>query len=203
MMSLVCMQTTRFDLLRHGEPVGGSKYRGNRIDDPLTEKGWRQMWAGVGEQETWDVVVSSPLLRCADFAKRLSKQREIPLVMDERFREIGFGAWEGKTKQELRNERHAEFEAFYADPVNNTPEGAEPVPVFFSRIADALDDLRSQHAGKKVLLVAHAGVIRAAVTHVIGAPVGCMYQLNVLNGYVSRIGFAGNQGRLERLNVRL
>ena len=39
---------TIIDLLRHGEPLGGSRYRGNRIDDPLTEKGWRQMWRGIG-----------------------------------------------------------------------------------------------------------------------------------------------------------
>jgi len=31
--------TTTIDLLRHGEPVGGKRYRG-QIDDPLSEKGW-------------------------------------------------------------------------------------------------------------------------------------------------------------------
>ena len=33
---------TRIDLIRHGEPVGGRRYRG-QIDDPLSEKGWKQM----------------------------------------------------------------------------------------------------------------------------------------------------------------
>ena len=41
------MQTT-IDLIRHGEPVGGRKYRG-QTDDPLSEKGWAQMWAAVGD----------------------------------------------------------------------------------------------------------------------------------------------------------
>jgi alpha-ribazole phosphatase/probable phosphoglycerate mutase len=33
---------TTLDLLRHGESVGGRKYRG-QTDDPLSEKGWAQM----------------------------------------------------------------------------------------------------------------------------------------------------------------
>ena len=37
---------TLIDMIRHGEPVGGRRYRG-QIDDPLSEKGWRQMWAAV------------------------------------------------------------------------------------------------------------------------------------------------------------
>ena len=34
---------TTIDLIRHGEPVGGRRYRGGRMDDPLSEKGWAQM----------------------------------------------------------------------------------------------------------------------------------------------------------------
>ena len=39
---------TTIDLIRHGEPVGGRKYRG-QTDDPLSEKGWEQMWKAVGD----------------------------------------------------------------------------------------------------------------------------------------------------------
>jgi len=56
--------TTTLDLMRHGEPVGGRRYRG-QIDDPLSEKGWAQMQAAVGEKVPWTRVVSSPLLRVA------------------------------------------------------------------------------------------------------------------------------------------
>ena len=39
--------STTLDLMRHGEPVGGRKYRG-QIDDPLSEKGWAQVRAALG-----------------------------------------------------------------------------------------------------------------------------------------------------------
>ena len=43
---------TIIDLIRHGEPEGGRAFRGHSIDDPLSEKGWQQMW---------DVLAKSPL----------------------------------------------------------------------------------------------------------------------------------------------
>ena len=51
--------STVIDLLRHGEPLGGRRYRGQR-DDPLSEQGWRQMRASVGGYREWQAVVSSP-----------------------------------------------------------------------------------------------------------------------------------------------
>ena len=39
---------TTFDLLRHGEPVGGRMLRG-RTDHPLSERGWQQVTEAVTE----------------------------------------------------------------------------------------------------------------------------------------------------------
>jgi len=36
---------TTIDLLRHGEPEGGVRYRGDGVDDPLSARAWKQMWA--------------------------------------------------------------------------------------------------------------------------------------------------------------
>ena len=40
---------TVIDLIRHGEPEGGKRYRG-QIDHPLSATGWQQMWDAVGAQ---------------------------------------------------------------------------------------------------------------------------------------------------------
>ena len=71
---------TVIDLLRHGEPVGGRRYRGQQ-DDPLSDTGWAQMRTSCAEQ-SWDAVVSSPLQRCARFAEELVAGAETPLVVD-------------------------------------------------------------------------------------------------------------------------
>ena len=91
---------TTLDLIRHGEPVGGRKYRG-QIDDPLSEKGWAQMQAAVGNYVAWSRVISSPLLRCRAYAEALAAQHNLPLTFEARFKEVGFGVWEGKTAAEI------------------------------------------------------------------------------------------------------
>lgn len=40
---------TRFDLIRHGEPEGGRKFRGS-TDHPLSQDGWAQMRYAVQDK---------------------------------------------------------------------------------------------------------------------------------------------------------
>jgi len=103
--------TTTIDLMRHGEPVGGRKYRG-QLDDPLSEKGWQQMRAAVGEHSPWQHIVSSPLQRCQAFALEMARSQNLPLSFDARFMEVKFGVWEGKTAEQLRAQDPQVIERF-------------------------------------------------------------------------------------------
>ncbi len=62
------------DLIRHGEPQGGMRYRG-QLDDPLSELGWQQMRNATANVQPWEHIVSSTLSRCADFAKELADKQ--------------------------------------------------------------------------------------------------------------------------------
>jgi alpha-ribazole phosphatase len=187
------MIQTTLDLIRHGEPVGGSKYRG-QVDDPLSDKGWQQMRAAVGEHCPWHAVVSSPLCRCADFATELAQRHGLPLSLDERFKEIGFGDWEGCTKDEITAAAPQALQDFYADPVAHRPPGAELLAGFGERVVTAWSQVMQEHAGRQVLLVAHAGVIRVLVCHVLGAPVEHMFRIQVPNAAITRIRVDGEGG---------
>jgi len=94
------MASTYFDFVRHGEPVGGNKIRG-QSNDPLSERGWQQMRAATGTACRWDRVVTSPLVRCYDFARDVASTFGLPLQTDERLKEIGFGSWEGQSHRDL------------------------------------------------------------------------------------------------------
>lgn len=180
------MPITIIDLLRHGEPVGGRRYRG-QIDDPLSEKGWREMWHAVSGETPWQHIVSSPLRRCRDFAGSLSDKLQIPVEYDERLKEVGFGVWEGKTADELRAEDPDILNRFYHAPIEHRPTRAEPLDQFSARVNAALDQSILRHAGKHLLIVAHAGVIRAVLTRVMGAPLASMYRLSIASASISRI----------------
>jgi len=178
---------TIIDLIRHGEPEGGRAYRGHNIDDPLSEKGWRQMWAAVGEQVPWSHIISSPLIRCRHFAEMLAEKYSLPISIDDRFKEVGFGSWEGRTPDQIKADNIDEYTAFYKDPVNARPPGAEDLGDFISRVSSAYDEVSKKFSGQRILVVSHAGVIRAVIAHTLQAPSLSMYRIKVHNAGITRI----------------
>ena len=177
---------TVIDLLRHGEPVGGRRYRGQQ-DDALTELGWEQMWQSVGECDAWQQIVSSPLQRCHAFASALGERIGAPVHSESRFAEVGFGDWEGKSRAELEQLDPGQVGRFYQDPINNRPPGAEPLEDFVERVSGGFTKLLANYPGQSVLVVAHAGVIRAILTHVLVMPPAAMYRIHVANAGITRL----------------
>ncbi len=178
--------TTLIDLLRHGEPVGGSKYRG-QTDDPLSERGWAQMRAAVGDHRPWDAILSSPLSRCRAFSEELAARHGLPLEFDERLMEIGFGAWEGRTAEELMHDDPDRLARFWLDPLNNAPPGAEPLARFRERIDGVWEDVLARHRGRHVLVVCHAGVIRLCVARALDMPLDRLFRIQVPNAGLTRV----------------
>ena len=158
---------TKIDVIRHGEPEGGRRYRGYGVNDSLTEKGWQQMWESIPEQVPWDIIVSSPLARCLDFAQALAESANIPCIVEDDVKEIGFGVWEGLTPEEILADDGEALNHFYTDPVHNRPEGAEGLEEFSQRVWDAYLSIASTHEGKHILIVGHAGVVRAISANVL------------------------------------
>jgi alpha-ribazole phosphatase/probable phosphoglycerate mutase len=181
---------TTIDLIRHGEPVGGRKYRG-QIDDPLSEKGWSQMREAIADHCPWDSIISSSLSRCSAFAEELAQRHQRPLSIDERLMEIGFGEWEGATASELMEQQADILMKFWSDPVNNTPPGAETLTAFRDRVIAAWNDILQNHANQHVLLVGHAGMMRMIIRHVLDMPLDKMFRIQVSNACISRIQIDG------------
>jgi len=176
------------DLLRHGEPEGGQRYRGCGIDDPLSETGWAQMRAAVGKvSEPWDHIITSPMRRCREFAEALSHERSLTLSVEQDLREVGFGSWEGRSPEAIKAEAIDEYLAFYSDPAVARPEGAEPLEDFAARVRHALTGLTERHGGEHLLVVAHSGVIRAAITHAMDVPAAALYRLRMPYAALTRL----------------
>jgi alpha-ribazole phosphatase/probable phosphoglycerate mutase len=179
------MQYTLIDMLRHGEPVGGRRYRG-QTDDPLSGKGWRQMRAATAGERPWTAIVSSPLSRCRAFAEELAAETGLPLSFDERLKEVGFGVWEGRTPDEIKAESPEAVFDFKRDPVGNRPDGAEDLDAFHDRVSAVFEALLAQHAGGHVLVVAHAGVIRMVMCRVLGLAPARAYRIQIGSAGLAR-----------------
>ncbi|MFP4147520.1 MAG: histidine phosphatase family protein [Halorhodospira sp.] len=184
-------QETWVDLIRHGEPEGGRRYRGNQ-DDPLSARGWEQMRAAPVEPELLTRVVTSPLHRCRAFAERYAAEQGLPVAVEARFREIGFGDWEGLTPAEL-HEHDPEGQArFWADPLGYTPPNAEPMSSFRERVISAWEAMIANSGGEHLLVVGHGGLIRVVLTHLLEMPLRGFNRLYVPYASVSRLRLEPN-----------
>lgn len=185
---------TIIDLIRHGEPVGGKRYRG-QIDDPLSDKGWQQMKDAVARHQPWDQIVSSPLVRCADFATFLSTQHNIPMELDERLMEIRWGEWEGKRPSEINHKDPHKVIKHWRNPLQKPPKDSESVVDFQKRIIQAWIALEQKYRQQHILVVCHAGVIRAVLTHVLQTPPEHMFRIHVTNASITRIRIDYHDGK--------
>lgn len=185
------------DLLRHGEPEGGHRYRG-QIDDPLSRRGWEQMTHALEGARPWQVIVTSPLARCAAFAEALAAELDRPVRFEERFQEVSYGQWAGHSPEELRGRDPAGFAAFRADPWHNRPSGAESMEAFTERVLAAFE-AHCHHGPSPLLIVAHAGVMRTIVANALGMPLPNLFRLQVPYAGRIRLHRAEDRTRLSHL----
>ena len=169
------------DLLRHGETELGGGLRGS-LDDALTPVGWEQMRAAVQGRGPWDRIVSSPLQRCALFAQELAGQLALPVTFDRDLQELHFGEWEGQSAAALMQTDEQALGLFWANPYSFTPPQGEPVLEFSQRVLAAVTRLQQAHAGERVLVVCHGGVMKLLLAQARGLPREQLLNIQVVNG---------------------
>ncbi|GAB1128166.1 MAG: histidine phosphatase family protein [Shewanella algae] len=187
-------------LLRHGECEGGEIIRG-RSDVALSDEGKAQMWrswrAISSELEQLPsapqslVLLSSPAQRCQAFAAELKADMPdyfpAPLQQHDWLWELDFGDWDGMKVASVYQQHSEAAEAFWRDPVANTPPGGESLPAFRSRVLDGWQTMvqrwlareanSSEGSGSKgsgssasadaALILTHSGVIRLLLAEIL------------------------------------
>lgn len=181
---------TQVDLLRHGEHQLGDVVAG--ISDPsLTEKGWEQLTAQtdalIANGAQWDIFLSSPRKRCAEFAASLGEQHDIEFAIDEGFAEVDFGAWEAMAFNDIEAQYPGEWRKWLTQKAGSATHGGEAYHEFLGRINRAWANLIEQHKGKKILLFMHGGVARAIFASAFKLDADTFYRFNVPHACHSRL----------------
>ena len=155
-------------LVRHGESDlnAAGRFVG-RSDPPLNARGERQardLAASVARFAP-EVVVASPLRRAHQTAELAAATCRPTggVPVDERLREVDFGAWEGLTFDEVRERDPAGFAAFESGKIDGFP-GGESVHDVAGRMLPAVT---GREAGR-ALFVSHATVVRVTVAALLG-----------------------------------
>jgi alpha-ribazole phosphatase len=178
----------RVDLLRHGD-TGQAGFRG-QLDDPLSALGWKQLRAVCAEhagRAGWTAVLSSPLRRCAEFAREFARERGSPLVFDAGLAEYDFGEWTGASPAELFSRDPDALERFWRDPVAHPPPGAETMFAFSARVHAALNSAQAREPKARLLVLTHGGVIRLLRCLQEGRPLQAMSSIDAAHASLHRL----------------
>ena len=143
--------------VRHTQPDVEEGICYGRLDLALADTFEQEADAVMFNLPKADVLVSSPMQRCVQLAKKIAQTQSLPVNTDERLREMDFGHWEGKPWDELPR---AELDDWRDNFYDGKPHGGESVKMLVTRVRSAISDFR--RTGLTHIIVCHSGVIKAA-----------------------------------------
>ena len=164
---------TRLYLVRHGTTqwTTSGRYSG-RSNPALDDRGRAEAialaeWLAARELPPMPVW-TSPLVRCRETAGLLCDRLGWPAPrVEPRLQEIDYGAWEGRTRDEIEREQPGAFTDWDADPTRRPPPGGESVADVQMRVRTVIDEVRQL---ERVMLVAHRTVSRVLLADLLGVP---------------------------------
>ena len=152
-------------IIRHGETdMNARAVMQGWMDEPLNTSG-RDLAVITGRAMRgihFDGCFSSPLIRAKETAEIVLREsgNDIPIVTDDRLREISFGVMEGRKLEEMGEAGLL----FFTDPFRfeGFPNG-ETVRDVCRRNQDFLMELSARNDGKTYLIGSHGCALRAMV----------------------------------------
>lgn len=124
-----------------------------------------------------NAVYTSGLSRAATSARIIAGPSGLTPVVLQDLRERHFGIWEGMSFLEI-NKMHPEtFNAWAENPLRFSPTGGESTIEVRDRVIKALDSILNRHQNEHIAVVAHGGVNRIILCHVLGIPLENIFRI--------------------------
>jgi alpha-ribazole phosphatase len=138
------------------------------------------------------LVYSSGLGRCVQLAEQLSEK----VQRDERLLEVNFGDWENQRFDELPQDLVKQWTSQF---VTVPPPNGECFADLCQRVGEFWQELIT-HDVKQVLIVTHAGVIRALLAHLLNLPPANAFQFKVDYGSVHKLQYVSQYTYIHYIN---
>ena len=155
------MMSTTICLIRHGQTNWNKKGLVQGItDNPLNEVGISQAKDAADylltNDPTWDIILSSSLIRALDTANIIAKKLQYPkpIITNPMFMERRFGEAEGKVLDK----------AMYREIFAETVIGLESLHDLQERGIKALKEVAQKYPGKRVIITTHSQFIKGVLS---------------------------------------
>ncbi|MEF0943700.1 histidine phosphatase family protein [Rhizobium sp. BR 362] len=165
--------TVTIFLVRHAAHDNVGSFLAGRMEDVVLGEAGRAQAERLGQRmkrEDIEAIYTSPRERTRETAAAIAKASNLgPPQIAEALDEVNFGDWTGKT-----------FDMLNQDPqwrrwnsvrsLSRTPGGESMLDVQH-RILGLIETLLNNGGGKRLALVSHGDVLKAAVCHILGLPI--------------------------------
>ncbi|HEY1274663.1 MAG TPA: histidine phosphatase family protein [Thermoleophilaceae bacterium] len=179
----------RLFLVRHA-PTDATRRAAFPEDEALDERARQQAAALAARLPRGPEAMSSPALRCRETALAAG----LDPTPDPLLAECDFGAWAGRSLAEIEDDA---ARAWMTDP-DAAPHGGESLTAFAGRVAGWLD-AQAERDGSAVA-VTHAGVVKGALVHALGAPLESFWRIDVTPLAITELHAHDGRWTVARVN---
>ena len=184
-------------LIRHGETDWNRELRfQGQVDVPLNATGHeqaRRLGARLAS-ESVHRLYSSDLVRTVQTASPAADRRlALPGVVDRALREQAFGLIDGMSVPDIQRDhpdiwtRWLDFDPDYAPP------GGESQRQFHDRVMGVMARMAREHAGERLVIVTHGGVLDILYRVATGMALGGPRQCDIPNAGINRLRIDGRR----------
>lgn len=191
--------STSIMLIRHGETEWNAlgKFQGSK-DIDLSKEGILQAeFLKNRFKKNFDYIYCSPLKRALKTAKIISEDMNLHPIIYPQLREIDFGEWEGLTVKDIKNNYPELFKLWLIDDTTGPLCGGDgSLKKASIRATDAILEIVKENKNKNIAVVAHGGIIKAALIGIFNWNMSMYHKIRLGNTSITRLYFDDNMNPL-------
>ncbi len=136
-----------------------------------------------------DKIFASSALRSVQSAEILSKicRHDFEILPDLRSRKNGL--WSGMSFTEIEKKYPNMLDEYHKNPENYCPEGGESTVELNKRVAKTIENIIEQNLNKRIIIVTHGEVIKAAIANALAIPPCNQFKVYIPTGSATQISY--------------
>ena len=173
--------------VRHGEiQANVKKIYAGWSEEGLTRKGRQEAAeaAKIVSSFNIDSIYTSPLKRAVQTAEIIGGILSKQPVLEESFKEMRLGPWEGKSEKEIQRDFPDKWKIWDTRPADLVLEGRETLHELLERVLAGIKKVKEKEVDGSVLVVTHVAIIRVLLLHVRKMDLNLYRTIPVPNGKI-------------------
>jgi len=136
-----------------------------------------------------DKIYCSTTLRAVQSAKIIAKSYGVDFDIVEGLNSKKNGIFDGFNFEQLEDIYPQQLELYHKDRADYAPINGESLREFDARIDDFIKDIVSQNINKRIIVVAQADIIQAAIRHALDIPIENQTRIYIPTGSATQINY--------------